>query len=250
MTNDPVLIAHGLTKLFSPGTTAEVRAVDGVDLTVGRGDIVLIMGPSGSGKTTLITLLGALARPTAGTVSLGGVELTGLTERQLPRFRRTHIGFVFQSFHLLSSLTALENVALMHRLTGATGAASRAKAAAALEQLGLGERLGSFARQLSGGEKQRVSIARALANNPTIVFADEPTANLDADTGRSVMRLLCGIACEQHKSVIIVSHDERLKDVAQRIIRMEDGRLVSEETGNHNQWCQMHRESAPHARSH
>lgn len=236
---DIALEAKNLTKVFDQGKHSEVRAVSGVDLVVGKGDIVLIMGPSGSGKTTLVTLLGGLARPTSGEVTVAGTTLNTLTEATLPRFRREHIGFVFQSFHLLESLTALENVEVMYRLTGNTGKESQKLARAMLDRLGLGARLASFPKQLSGGEKQRVSTARALANNPLVLFADEPTANLDSKTGYGVMKLLCAVACEQQRSVVIVSHDERLRDVAQRVIHMEDGKLVREERGGHEQWCTM-----------
>lgn len=241
--NKPILTATALSKTFLPGKEAEVRAVRGVDLAVSQGDILLIMGPSGSGKTTLVTLLGGLARPSEGSVRIAETELTALSERELTRFRRTHIGFVFQSFHLLSSLTALENVVVAYRMSGIPPRESERRAREILGRLGIASRLHALPKQLSGGEKQRVSIARALANEPEVLFADEPTANLDSKTGKDVMHLLCETSCEQGRTVIIVSHDERLRDVAKHLLHMEDGKLTKEERGGHDRWCR-HEESA------
>lgn len=237
---EAILTATKVRKVFLAGTPSEVRAVDGVSLTVNRGEVVLIMGPSGSGKTTLVTLLGGLARPTDGTVVLSGTDITKLSEDARTEFRRTHIGFVFQTFHLLASLTARENVEVVYRLRQHSPADSRNKADALLKRLGLSKRLHAFPAQLSGGEKQRVSIARALANEPELIFADEPTANLDSKTGHEVMRLLCEIACLENRSVVVVSHDERLRDVAGRILHIEDGCLSREESGGHELWCRHH----------
>lgn len=231
--------AIGLEKVFDAGKPFEVRAVDGVNLTIHKGEVILIMGPSGSGKTTLITLLGGLAHPTQGSLAVAGQELAKLAGEKLTRFRRNNIGFVFQSFHLLQSLTALKNVEIIFRLAGVNRFDSNRRAQELLEKLGLKQRLRAYPRELSGGEKQRVSVARALANNPSIIFADEPTANLDSKTGHEVMRLLCGIACEEHRTVVIVSHDQRLRDMAMWIFWMEDGRITREGKGGHDNWCQM-----------
>lgn len=213
-----------VTKVYGAGHTA-VQAVDGLSLTVEAGEVVLIMGPSGSGKTTLLMMAGGLLRPSAGSVHITGLDVTSLGEGQLPRIRLRKIGFIFQAFNLLSALTALENVEIVSRLAGVDGQAARTRAAALLADLGLADRMHFLPKNLSGGEKQRVAIARALANEPDIVFADEPTANLDSKTGYQVMHLLRRIAKTHGKSVVIVSHDRRIEDIADRILWMEDGRL-------------------------
>ena len=211
-----------VTKRFGSGAT-EVTAVRSVSLTIDPGEVVLIMGPSGSGKTTLLMMLGALLMPTEGTIRLNGQVISDLDESQLPEVRLRQFGFVFQDFNLLSALTALENVALVASLAGRKNGEARQRAEAELTRLGLGERLGFLPEELSGGEKQRVAIARALVNDPAILFADEPTANLDSKIGHEIMRLLRAIAEEQGRSVVIVSHDQRIKDIADRVLWLEDG---------------------------
>jgi putative ABC transport system ATP-binding protein len=212
----------GVTKRFGSGPT-EVTAVRSVSLSIDPGEVVLIMGPSGSGKTTLLMMLGALLKPTEGTIRLNGQVISDLDESQLPEVRLRQFGFVFQDFNLLSALTALENVSLVAALAGRTNGEARQRAEAGLTRLGLGERLGFLPEKLSGGEKQRVAIARALVNDPAILFADEPTANLDSKIGHEIMRLLRSVAKEQGRSVIIVSHDQRIKDIADRVLWLEDG---------------------------
>ncbi|TAK75791.1 MAG: ATP-binding cassette domain-containing protein [Dehalococcoidia bacterium] len=214
-------VSH-VSKRFGSGPT-EVVAVRDVSLDVAEGEVVLIMGPSGSGKTTLLSMLGALLRPTEGKIELDGLELTALDERQLPAIRRTRFGFIFQDFNLLSALSALENVALVAELAGAKRDEARERATVALTDLGLGNRLDFLPEKLSGGEKQRVAIARALANDPALILADEPTANLDSKIGHEIMRLLRRIAKEQGRSIVIVSHDQRIKDIADRVLWLEDG---------------------------
>ena len=211
-----------LTKRFGQGD-ASVVAVDGVDLTVSPGEIVLIMGPSGSGKTTLLSLMGGLLKPTSGAIALDGTVLSDLSESRLPAIRLRQFGFVFQDFNLLAALTAVENVALVAQLAGSPAAIARAKAVALLTELGLQERLDFLPEKLSGGEKQRVAIARALVNEPAVILADEPTANLDSKIGHEIMRLLRVIAKEQGRSVVIVSHDHRIRDIADRVLWLEDG---------------------------
>jgi putative ABC transport system ATP-binding protein len=181
------------------------------------------MGPSGSGKTTLLLMLGAMLRPTSGSVLIDGIDLTTAPERRLPALRATHLGFIFQDFNLLSALTARENVELACNLAGTVGRDAHHRATDLLGRVGLGERLDFRPDQLSGGEKQRVAIARALANNPTVLLADEPTANLDSGHGREIARLLRRLAEEDGRSIIIVSHDDRLRQVADRILWLEDG---------------------------
>jgi putative ABC transport system ATP-binding protein len=224
--SDIALSAHDLEKRFGEGDV-EVRAVRGVDLDVTRGEVVLIMGPSGSGKTTLLSMLGAMLRPTSGTIHVDGVDLASLPERKLPIFRARTFGFVFQDFNLLSALTAEENVEFALNLAGVSGSASRMRAEALLTEFGLGERLSFRPEKLSGGEKQRVAIARALANEPAVVLADEPTANLDSKIGHEIARLLQRTARDDNRSVVIVSHDPRLKDIADRVLWLEDGEFRS-----------------------
>src|SRR5512144_1410514 len=221
MTKATFQVTH-VTKRYGSGAT-EVIAVRDVSLAVAPGEVVLIMGPSGSGKTTLLLMLGALLKPTEGTIQLNGTLLSALAENRLPDIRLREFGFVFQDFNLLSALTVLENVAIVAELTGLKSGAARKKAAAILTDLGLGERLNFPPEKLSGGEKQRVAIARALVNDRTLILADEPTANLDSKIGHEIMRLLRSIAKEQGRSVIIVSHDQRIKDIADRVLWLEDG---------------------------
>jgi putative ABC transport system ATP-binding protein len=216
------LDVRDVTKRFGDGETS-VTAVRGVSLAVEPGEIVLIMGPSGSGKTTLLSMMGALLKPTAGSIHLDGTEISALSESRLPDIRLREFGFIFQDFNLLSALTALENVAIVAELAGVKGRAARVRAGEVLTDLGLGERLGFLPEKLSGGEKQRVAIARALVNDPSLVLADEPTANLDSKIGHEIMNLLRRIAKDQGRSVVIVSHDQRIRDIADRVLWLEDG---------------------------
>ena len=209
---------------YGSGRTA-VNAVRGADLEIAGGERVLVMGPSGSGKTTLLSIIGGLLTPSAGRVLVGEEDLYGLNARDRAALRLRRLGFVFQSFNLLSALTARENVETPMRLAGASRRESAERATELLDRLGLGARASHRPRDLSGGEKQRVAIARALVNRPDVVLADEPTANLDAETGHEVAQILCGLGCEEGRAVLIVSHDERLTDIASRIVRVEDGRL-------------------------
>jgi len=224
MTKHTTLQVTQVTKRYGAGAT-EVQAVRDVSLEVTPGEVVVIMGPSGSGKTTLLQMMGALLKPTEGTIQLNGEMLSALTEKHLPGIRLQQIGFIFQSFNLLSALTVLDNIALVAELAGAKRSEARKRAAALLTELGLGERLHFLPEQLSGGEKQRVAIARALVNDPALILADEPTANLDSKIGHEIMRLLQAIAKEQGRSVVIVSHDQRIQDIADRVLWLEDGQF-------------------------
>jgi len=232
------LSATHLTKRFGTGET-EVAAVRDVDLAVAPGEIVLIMGPSGSGKTTLLLMLGALLRPTAGTVRLDAEDLTSLDERRLPDIRLHRVGFIFQDFNLLSALSAVENVALVAGLTGLGHRQARARAEDLLRGLGLGERLDFPPEKMSGGEKQRGAIARALINDPTLILADEPTANLDSKSGHDTMVLLQRVARENQLSVVIVSHDQRIRDIADRVLWLEDGEFKELSAMAIDPVCQM-----------
>ncbi len=237
MTTSTLDVQH-VTKVYGEGET-QVKAVQDVSLTVAPGEIVLIMGPSGSGKTTLLSMLGALLRPTEGRITLNGEDLTEAGEGRLPGIRLRQFGFVFQDFNLLSALSALENVAIVAQLGGLRNGAARSKAAEALEELGLGERLNFLPEKLSGGEKQRVAIARALVNDPALILADEPTANLDSKIGHEIMQLLRRIAKEQGRSVVIVSHDQRIKDIADRVLWLEDGQFKQLVTMAEDPVCRM-----------
>ncbi len=217
-----ILSMEGVTKVYGSGDAA-VHALDNVDFQALAGEVVVIMGPSGAGKTTFLTIAGALLRPTSGRVSVSGIDITGVGESDLPSVRREKIGFVFQSFNLLESLTALENVTLVMTAERGHGRQTENRARELLSMLGLSHRLKSLPKQLSGGEKQRVAIGRAVANNPDLILADEPTANLDAKRGREVMLLLRQIALEMQKAVVIVSHDHRIREIAHRIVWLEDG---------------------------
>ena len=238
-----VLEARGLRRRFGEGETV-VEAVRGVDLSLAPGEIVLIMGPSGSGKTTLLSMLGALLRPSEGELRLVDVSLTELTERELPALRASRIGFIFQDFNLMPSLTARENVEIALNVAGVHGAQAHERATRLLDELGLGERLDFLPEKLSGGEKQRVAIARALANEPDLVLADEPTANLDSSIGREVMRRLREIAKARGQSVLIVSHDDRIREFVDRVLWLEDGEFKSERALVRDPVCGM--EVDPH----
>lgn len=222
-----LLRVHALTKTYGTGAT-EVHAVNAVDLEVGAGEVLLVMGPSGSGKTTLLLMLGALLRPTSGSILVadrdgGAIDIASAPERNLPALRAHSFGFIFQDYALLDALSATENIAVAANIAGLTGAPAYARANELLERVGLTHRASARPSQLSGGEQQRVALARALANDPPILLADEPTANLDASRGRDLARLLRTLADEDDRSVVIVSHDERLREVADRVLWLEDG---------------------------
>jgi putative ABC transport system ATP-binding protein len=208
-------------------TTAEGRLVilDGVQLEINAGETVALVGASGSGKTTLLGILAGLDLPTGGTVTLVGQELTSLDEEQRARIRGEHVGFVFQTFQLLSSLTALENVMLPAELHGERDAGEQARRL--LEKVGLGKRLHHYPRQLSGGEQQRVAIARAFASRPHVLFADEPTGNLDTTTGARIIDLLFELNEEFATTLVLVTHDDRLATRCQRVVVIDGGRIVS-----------------------
>lgn len=233
MTNDSkkelVLKLEDVTKVYGSGHAA-VKAVDDVSLEVAPGEVIVIMGPSGSGKTTLLSIAGALLSPTSGRIWVSGEDLTHLGRGELSKVRLQHIGFVFQSFNLLQALTAIENVMVPMSLAGVPGTAARKRAQDLLTELGLGERLQHYPSELSGGEKQRVAVARSVANSPQLILADEPTGNLDSKSGHFVAELMGRIAKEQRRAVVIVSHDMRIADIADRVLWLEDGRL-KEETG-------------------
>jgi putative ABC transport system ATP-binding protein len=206
-----------------PDGVAPVHAVKGVSLDIKRGEILLMMGPSGSGKTTLLSVLGGILTPTAGRVWVQGIEITKLDRREQAQFRRRHLGFIFQSFNLFAALTASENVELALNAKGVNGSYARRESQRLLSHLGLGSQQERLPRDLSGGEKQRVAIARALACSPDVIMADEPTSSLDAESGLSVTRLLRDVAREHETTVLIVSHDSRITEIADRVVHLDDG---------------------------
>jgi putative ABC transport system ATP-binding protein len=221
---DSVLEVRRVTKVYEQGPV-RVRAVDSVSLQLTRGQAVLIMGPSGSGKTTLLSIMGCILRPTSGEVVVDGRVVSGLGEDALPDIRRTYFGFVFQSFNLFPSLTAQENVEIALRLKKHERRRLRDRAFDLLERVGLAERASFYPRDLSGGEKQRVAFARALAGDPAVILADEPTANLDSATGQRVLALLRELAENSGAAVAIVTHDPRTQALVDRIVVLEDGRV-------------------------
>ncbi len=224
MHNDIIVETHDLTKVYGDG--AEVRALDGVDLAIRRGEMVAVMGPSGSGKSTLLNMLGALDRPTSGRVLVNGQDL--VTIKDMDRFRARTVGFVFQLYNLLPTLTARENIEIPMQGQPISRGKRRQRAEELLHLVGLGDRLHHQPAQLSGGERQRVAIARALANEPAILLADEPTGNLDSQSGMEVMELLQKINRERAMTMLLVTHDPRVARTAQRILSMQDGRIVDD----------------------
>lgn len=219
---------RNLVKTYGAGETA-VHALKGVDLTVNEGELLLLLGASGSGKTTLISVVGCILSATSGSCKIRGVETVGLPQSRLPRIRLENIGFIFQGFNLFPALTAQENVEIALDLKGVRGKQARKRAVELLERVGLKDKLKSYPADLSGGQKQRVAIARALAGEPHIILADEPTAALDSTSGKLIMDLLQELAHERNRAVVVVTHDNRIFDYADRIVHIEDGRISDEE---------------------
>ena len=224
--NHGIVRARGLRKEYGR-EAGLVRAVDGIDLDVAAGETLAVMGPSGCGKSTLLHLLGGLDRPTAGEIWLAGQRVDGLSERALGRLRRDAVGFVFQAFHLMEELTAVENVELPALLAGHSPRAARRIAAELLDRVGLTDRATFLPSALSGGQRQRVAIARALANEPTVILADEPTGNLDSAATLDVLRLFESLHAAG-QTLIIVTHDSRIAATADRMISMRDGAFIDE----------------------
>jgi putative ABC transport system ATP-binding protein len=226
----PVIRTTGLGKVYSAGTEAEVVALTGVELNIGRGEFVAIMGPSGSGKSTLMNLIGCLDTPTAGTYFCDGVDVSTLDKEALAALRRDKIGFVFQGFHLLPRMDATDNVAMPLGYARIPHHERRARAQAALASVGLAERAGHRPNELSGGQQQRVAIARALVNSPPILLADEPTGALDSKTGEEILSLFKQLRDEGH-TVILITHDAHVAAHADRTYVMRDGELHEETDG-------------------
>lgn len=223
-----ILSLKNVTKIYGKGHTA-VKAVDNVNFDVESSEVVLIMGPSGSGKTTLLSCAGGLLKPTSGEIKIKGKEITKLSEKELSQIRLKNVGFVFQAFNLLSALTAQENIEVVLELANIKKDKAKKRARELLKELGLEARANYKPSKLSGGEQQRVAIARALSLEPDVILADEPTGNLDSKTGHDVIALLCKIACDEKRGVLIASHDQRIRDIADRVFWLEDGKIKKEE---------------------
>ena len=225
LNRQPIYSLRDVSRVYGQGSNA-VPAVRDVELEIDRGEFLVIVGPSGSGKTTLLQLLGALDRPTGGEIEFEGRALARLGDAELAELRLKTIGFIFQQFNLIPTLTAAQNVEVALAPAGLDGKARRARAHELLASVGLGPRADHLPSQLSGGEQQRVAIARALANNPHVLLADEPTGNLDSTTGEEIMALLKGLSTRGGHNVVLITHDSEIAAQAPRVIRMQDGKLL------------------------
>ena len=224
--SEPILSARGLKKTYAVGKRA-LEVLRGVDVTVSRGDFVALRGASGTGKSTLLHLIGGLDSPNAGEIIFCGQNLAAFSESQLTNFRNRRVGFVFQAYHLLPELTALENVCLPARIARTSAAQAEKRGRELLARVGLGERLDHKPSELSGGEQQRVAIARALVNEPELLLADEPTGNLDSHTGGEIIELLKQLRAEKQMTLIIATHDAKVAATAPRVIELVDGLIAS-----------------------
>ena len=225
MVTDPIVVAKGLTKVYGEGDTA-VEALDTVSFTIDPGEFVVLLGPSGSGKTTLLNQIGALEPSTSGSLTVGGMELAGMSEAERTDYRRSTVGFVFQFYNLIPTLTAEENVAIIAEITGDD---AEARSNIVLDSVGLADRLKHFPGELSGGEQQRVAIARGIVKNPPLLLCDEPTGALDLETGRTILDLLKSTTEGQDRTVFLVTHNSTIAEMADRVIRLRDGKIVGDD---------------------
>ncbi len=225
---EPLLVGRNITKEFGSGDSV-VQVLKGVHMDLVPGELTLLMGPSGSGKTTLLSILGCILRQTNGSLEIAGHETAGLSPEAMADLRRNHVGFVFQSYNLFPTLSAMENVMLALDVRGRVPVDAEERTKAALDSVGLSHRINTYPAKLSGGEKQRVAIARALAGSPSVMLADEPTAALDSENGQSVMQLMSDVARDKSRAVLCVTHDHRILKFADRIIRIEDGVISTDE---------------------
>jgi putative ABC transport system ATP-binding protein len=232
MSTDSAILCSGITKTYGTDDT-RVQALRGVDLEVRTGELIMLVGPSGCGKTTLISIIAGILDPTSGSCRLFGQDLAGLPPADRVRFRGRNIGFVFQAFNLIPTLTVAENVAIPLLINGEAMDPALARARTCLEQVGLGDKLEAMPGQISGGQQQRVAIARALVHDPHLVVCDEPTSALDHQTGNRVMEVLKGLAMDGRRSLVIVTHDARIFSFADRIAHLDDGAVQRIETTSH-----------------
>lgn len=224
-----VIEVVGVTKDYVEKGRITTRALQGVDMTVEAGEFMALAGPSGSGKTTLLNLIGALDRPTSGTIRIAGRELNGLSERDLSDLRRDHVGFVFQAYNLVPVLTAAENAEYVMELQGVSASERRKRVSELFERMGIKDLLDTRPLKMSGGQQQRVAVARAIASKPAIVLADEPTANLDQSTGRALVALMRELNREQGVTFVFSTHDPMVLEQADRVVRMVDGKITTEQ---------------------
>lgn len=221
-----VIRLNGVSKHFGTGDNLTYALRD-ITLSVDRGEVLMLMGPSGSGKTTLLSIMGCILRPDAGTLAIAGNETGGLSARKLGRLRLEHLGFIFQEYNLFPTLSVADNIMVALHLRGIKGAEARKRAMRALESVGLADKAGSMPETMSGGQKQRLAIARALAGRPSIILADEPTAALDSANGKMIVELMTGLAHERDHCVVMVTHDPRTTGYADRMLTIEDGVLAA-----------------------
>ena len=231
---DYMIRMENIIKRYFEGEENELQVLNGIDLTVGAGEFIAIVGESGSGKSTIMNILGVLDRPTVGDYYLNGVDLSKESDRELSHIRNREIGFVFQTFNLIGRSTARRNVELPMLYAGVPGNLRRQRSKELLELVGMGERMHHQPNELSGGQKQRVAIARAMANNPSIILADEPTGALDSQTGRLVMDLFHDLHQNHGKTVVLITHSQELSNECERIITLKDGSIIAERKGNYN----------------
>jgi len=222
---DPIVTARDLTKVYGEGDTA-IRALDTVTFTINAGEFVVLLGPSGSGKTTLLNQIGALEPSTSGSLNVNGLEIAGMSDKERTEYRRSTVGFVFQFYNLIPTLTAQENVALIAEITGAE---PEARSDVVLDSVGLSDRLGHFPGEMSGGQQQRVAIARGIVKDPPLLLCDEPTGALDLETGRTILSLLKSTTQGEDRTVFLVTHNSTIAEMADRVIRLRDGRIVGDE---------------------
>jgi putative ABC transport system ATP-binding protein len=227
---EPVMQAVDVVKMLGRGA-GQVQALKGVSLSLAGGELAMLMGPSGSGKTTLLSILGCILSPTSGAVRVCGRSTVGMKPEDMAKLRREHVGFIFQSYHLFPTLNAVDNVRIALDVRSETSESAVAKAKDALATVGLSHKVKSYPRNLSGGEQQRVAIARAIVGNPSAILADEPTSALDSENGQAIMKVLAHVARRQARGVLVVTHDPRIVPFADRIIRIEDGRIVGDDAG-------------------
>jgi len=227
MSNETVIQVENLVKTYRLGKVS-IPALRGISFDVAKGEFLVVVGPSGSGKTTLLNLIGAIDKPTSGRISIDGRDVTTLGEGELTKLRRHKIGFIFQFYNLIPSLTAIENVELPMLTAGVSRKDASKRAFQLLETVGLAERVGHLPDELSGGEQQRVAIARALANKPSVILADEPTGDLDTKTGMEVVQILHDTSKKENATVIVVTHDPMISEKADRILSMRDGQIIGE----------------------